>query len=84
VDDVSSPSTLTPEQRRRFARQTVALAAEETDDEGSAEWRAEMIGAIDRRRSTAGIPPLAPWWSGKGEPKLHERARALGLLRPLR
>lgn len=79
-----SRAIVTPSERGRFNRQVAALADGEIDDEGSPQWRAAMIEALDRRRAVAGVPPLEPWWAGKGERELHERARALGLLRPLR
>lgn len=75
---------MTSDERRRHDRMVAALVAEENDDEGSPGWRAAMIEGIDRRRAAAGAPPLEPWWALKGERELHDRARAVGLLRPLR
>lgn len=70
--------------RAAFERQAAALATEENDDEGTPEWRAEVRRNIDDRRAALGNEPLADWWETKTEQELHEHARALGLLRPVR
>jgi len=77
-------AAVSPEERVRMARQGAALVAEEIDDEGTPDRRADTIESLDRLRDSRGIPPLLPWWATKTEPRLHERARALGLLTPLR
>ena len=58
-----------------LARHAAALREIETDDEGTAEWRARRIEEADADRTRHRIPPL------KTEPELHRRARDLGLLR---
>ncbi len=81
---MSDEAMIPADQRAHLDRQVEALGGAEIDDEGSPAWRAEVIAAIDRRRAAHGNAPLAPWWATKGEPELHERARALGLLRRVR
>jgi uncharacterized protein YkwD len=71
---------VSPEERRKWERQVAALKEAETDDEGTPEWQAAMIAQANKWRAEHGIPPLKEWWETKTEQKLHERARALGLL----
>jgi hypothetical protein len=66
------------EDRRKWDRQVAALIEMDNDDEGSLEWRAAAIEAINRRRISNGRAELAT------EGELHRRARALGLLGRLR
>jgi hypothetical protein len=66
---------VTAADRRALARQTQALAAVETDDEGTPEQRAARIAEVDSWRAEHDIDPLAT------EPELHRRARDRGLLR---
>ncbi|HEV7721473.1 MAG TPA: hypothetical protein VGO60_09320 [Iamia sp.] len=61
--------------RRALARQATALAAAETDDEGTADPRAARIAEVDRWRAEHDIEPLST------EPELHRLARDRGLLR---
>lgn len=64
----------TPDERRRFARQTVALRASELSDEGDLAWQYWLIEDANERRVAKNIAPL------QTEGELHRRARALGLL----
>lgn len=75
---------VTDEDKARWALQVEGLKSEENDDEGTPEWRAMMVEQANRHRAARGIPPLKEWWEDKGELQIHERARALGLLRPVR
>jgi hypothetical protein len=66
------------EDRRKWDRQVAALIEMDNDDEGSLEWRAAAIEAVNRRRVSNGRAELVT------EGELHRRARALGLLGRLR
>jgi hypothetical protein len=66
------------EDRRKWDRQVAAMIEMDNDDEGSLEWRAAAIEAINRRRLSMGHEVL----STEGE--MHRRARALGLLGDIR
>lgn len=79
-----NPVRVSDRDRAAFDRQVAALEAFENDDEGAPEWRANVRRGIDARRTEQGIEPLAEWWESKPELELHRRARALGLLRPIR
>ena len=71
----SVPARVSDEDRLRFTRQASALRPEESDDEGSLEWRTKVTEEADRFRTRRQLPPL------KTEPELHRYARALGLIR---
>lgn len=72
------------EDRRRWERQVAGLREMENDDEGTPEWRAEVEDSANRWRASRNIPPLREWWEEQTEPEFYIRARALGLLRPVR
>ncbi len=69
---------MSAEDRRKWDRQVAALIEMDNDDEGSLEWRAAAIEAVNRRRLSMGYEAL----STEGE--MHRRARTLGLLGHLR
>jgi hypothetical protein len=78
-----SNDRLSPSDRRAFERHVRALSDAGNDDESTA-WEASVVEAENRRRALNDEPLLEEWWTTKTEPELHERARALGLLDPLR
>jgi hypothetical protein len=66
------------EDRRKWDRQVAALIEMDNDDEGSLEWRAAAIEALNRRRLAMGHEEMAT------EGEMHRRARTLGLLGSVR
>jgi uncharacterized protein YkwD len=69
------PARVSEEDRSRWERQVGALRREESDDEGTPEWRAQLVTETNRLRSRRGTPEL------KTETEMHRYARALGLIR---
>ena len=60
--------------RRRWERQVAALKLADNTDEGSPDFRVQVIESVNRRRIRDGRPALDT------EGELHHRARSLGLL----
>lgn len=75
---------MTADEREQWRARMARLDEFEELDEGTPEHRAWVVADADSWRVDHNRPPLGPWWSEKTEHLLHERARALGLLRPLR
>lgn len=77
--------TMNRDERQAWsARTTAALAGSEEVDDGDQAYRDAVVAGADSWRADHGTAPLGHWWDDKTEPRLHERARALGLLRHLR
>jgi hypothetical protein len=70
--------------RAEWLARMAALADFEELDEGAEDERRRALTEAERWRAEHGVAPLAEWWEEKTEHLLHERARSLGLLRPVR
>lgn len=75
---------MTAGERERWLARMARLAEFEELGQATPAHRASVIAEADRWRAEHGRPPLVEWWEEKTEHLLHERARALGLLRRLR
>jgi hypothetical protein len=70
--------------RGEWLARMAALAEFEVLDRGTEDERRRALTEAGRWRAAQGLAPLGEWWQEKTEHVLHERARALGLLRPVR